>query len=95
MERIGAAQVGTVIGYYLAASLPVLLTAALLFLTPISFLISTARNSRALADRLALVLGLVVGPLLAYWNVGLDLMWTGIGAGSVAYGVHRLREAWR
>ena len=90
-----AGQVGAVIGFYLAGSLPSLLSAALLFLTPMSFLVSNARNSRVLADRLALGLGLAVGPLLAYAQVGLDLMWTGIIAGSAAYVVHRLREALR
>jgi predicted branched-subunit amino acid permease len=86
-----AAHLGTVIGFYLAGSLPPLLTAGLLFLTPISFLISTARNCRMLADWLALGLGIVLGPLLAWWQVGLDLLWTGIVGGSIAYGVHRLR----
>jgi hypothetical protein len=66
-----------------------------LFLTPLSFLVSTARNAKLLVDRLALGFGLVVGPLLAYAGVGLDLMWTGIIAGSCAYGIHRLREAAR
>jgi predicted branched-subunit amino acid permease len=80
------------VGYYLTAGLPPLFAGALLFLTPMSFLISTARNSRLMVDRLALVLGLAIGPLLAYWHVGLDLMWTGLVGGSVAYGVHRLRE---
>lgn len=88
-------HVGTVIGFHLAASLPALLTAALLFLTPMSFLVSTARNSVTLANRLALAFGLVVSPLLAYLQVGLDLMWTGLIAGSAAYGVHRLRRALR
>jgi predicted branched-subunit amino acid permease len=92
---MAAAHAGTLAGFYLAASLPALLTAGLLFLTPMSFLVSTARNSKLLADRLALVLGLVVGPLLAYEQVGLDLMWTGIIGGSCAYGVHRLRGALR
>jgi hypothetical protein len=86
-------QIGTVAGFYLAASLPVLFTAALLFLTPMSFLVSTARNSRMLLDRLALGLGLIISPILAYGQVGLDLMWTGLIAGTVAYGVHRLRKA--
>jgi hypothetical protein len=90
-----AGHVGSVFGFYLAASLPVLLTAALLVLTPMSFLVSTARNSRALVERVALGLGLVVGPLMGYFEVGLDLVWTGIIAGSAAYGVHRLREALR
>ena len=38
-------------------------------------------------------LGLVLGPLIAAQNFGLDLMWTGLIAGSLAYAVHRLREA--
>src|SRR6516162_8892788 len=92
---MSAAQVGTLVGYYLATSLPPLLTAGLLFLTPISFLISTTRNCRLVSDWLALVLGLVLGPLMAAWQIGLDLLWTGIVAGSLAYGIHRLREAFR
>jgi predicted branched-subunit amino acid permease len=79
-----AAQIGGGIGYYLATSLPPLLSAALLFLTPMSFLISTTRNCRLLSDWLALVFGLVLGPLLAFWQVGLDLLWTGIVGGSLA-----------
>ena len=85
------AHVGCIIGYYLTASLPLLLTATLLFLTPLSFLMSTARNARTLVDRVALVLGLVISPLLTWWGIGLDLLWTGIVGGTVAYGVHRLR----
>jgi predicted branched-subunit amino acid permease len=81
------------VGYYLAAELPPLLAGTLLFLTPMSFLISTARNARLMMDRLALVLGLVLGTLLTALHVQLDLMWTGIGGGTLAYVVHRLREA--
>jgi predicted branched-subunit amino acid permease len=88
-----AAQVGGCLGYYLATSLPPLLSAALLFLTPMSFLISTTRNCRLLSDWLALAFGLVLGPVLAIWQVGLDLLWTGIVAGSAAYGIYRLRRA--
>jgi len=81
------------VGFYLAAGLPPLLAGALLFLTPMSFLISTARNAKAMIDRLALIFGLAIGPVLTYWHVSLDLMWTGIIGGSLAYGIHRLREA--
>ncbi len=88
-------HVGTVIGFYLTASLPPLLTATLLFVTPLSFLCSTTRNARTLADALALVLGLIVCPLLVLAEVGLDLLWTGIIAGSAAYGVARLRRGRR
>jgi hypothetical protein len=81
------------VGYFLAAGLPPLFAGTLLFLTPLSFLISTARNSKQMVDRLALILGLIIGPLLVYWHIGLDLMWTGMVGGSLAYGIHRLRQA--
>ena len=83
------------IGYYLAAGLPPLLAGALLFLTPMAFLISTARNCRLMLDKLALAIGLVLGPMLVAGHVELDLMWTGIAGGSLAYAIQRLREAMR
>ena len=42
-----------------------------------------------LIDRLALGFGLVLGPLFAWWQVGLDLMWSGIVGGTAAYLIHR------
>lgn len=81
------------VGFYLAAGLPPLLAGALLFLTPMSFLISTARNARMMVDRVALLLGLGLGPLLAGFDIGLDLMWTGVVGGTAAYAFHRWREA--
>ena len=89
------ATTATLTGFYLAASLPPLMSAALLFLTPVAFLMSTLRNSRMLVDRLSLGFGLVLGPLFAYWQIGLDLMWSGIAGGTAAYLVHRFREALR
>jgi hypothetical protein len=41
------------------------------------------------------VLGLMIGPLLTVLDVGLDLMWTGLIGGTLAYLVHRIREAVR
>jgi predicted branched-subunit amino acid permease len=92
---ISMALVGGMVGYYLAVLLPALLVSAMLFLTPMSFLASTARNSRLLSDRIAVVIGLAVAPVLAWFDVGLDLLWTGLVGGTVAYLIHRLREALR
>jgi len=92
---LAAAVLASAAGYVLAARLPTLFAAALLFLTPMALLMSISRNSRTLIDRLAFGLGLVVGPVLAAHKVGLDLMWTGVIAGSIAYAAHRLREALR
>jgi predicted branched-subunit amino acid permease len=90
---MGTAAAFGFVGYYLAAGLPPLYAGTLLFLTPLSFLISTVRNAQMLVDRLALVFGLLLGPALAFFHVGLDLMWTGVVGGSLAYAAHRLREA--
>jgi len=90
---IGASLVATGIGFYLAALLPAVFAAAAIFITPMSFLISVVRNSRLLCEWLALGLALVIGPILAYNQVQLDLLWTGIAAGTIAYAAQRARKA--
>lgn len=90
-----AAAAATIMGYYLAGVLPNGLVAAMLFLTPMSFLTSAVTNARLLSDKAAYVIGIVMAPLLAYEQVGLDLLWTGLVGGTAAYGFHRLRQAVR
>jgi predicted branched-subunit amino acid permease len=80
--------VATAIGYGLAANLPKLFAAAILLLTPLAFLLSTARNCRQLADVLALVLGLALFPLASLLHTGVDILISGVSAGTIAYGVH-------
>src|SRR5262249_33195639 len=78
------AVAGGAVGFYVAGRVPVVFAAGLLFLTPLSMLMSTARNSRMLIDRLALTLRLVIAPILAAYKVRLDLMWTRIIRGPLA-----------
>jgi len=92
---ITAAVLGSIVGHTLAARLPPLLATTLLFFTPMAILMSAARTNQTLIDRLAFILGLVIGPILAAQKVKLDLMWTGVIAGTLAYAVHRIREAMR
>jgi predicted branched-subunit amino acid permease len=82
----------TTIGYGLAANLPPLLGAAILLLTPLAFLLSTARNCRQLSDILALGLGLALFPLASQLQTGVDILISGVSAGTIAYGVHWWRE---
>lgn len=86
------ALAGNIVGFTLAAKLPPLLAAVVLFLTPLSFLMSLARNSRDLIDRLALILGLLLTPILLYEQVSLALLISGLVAGTTAYVAHRLRR---
>lgn len=90
-----SAVLATAAGFYLAGSLPRVYAAALLFLTPLSFTVSVVSNSRLLVDRLAFGFGLMLGPLLAALKVDLDLLWSGVIGGSLAYLVHRTRKAAR
>ena len=82
----------TALGYGLAANLPELFGAAILLLTPLAFLLSTARNCRQFADVLALLLGLALFPLVALLHTGIDILISGISAGTIAYAVHWWRE---
>jgi hypothetical protein len=84
--------VATAIGYELAANLTQTLGAAILLLTPLAFLFSTARNSRELADGLALGLGLALYPLASLLDSGLDILISGVAAGTIAFVVHKWRE---
>jgi predicted branched-subunit amino acid permease len=85
-------SIATVIGYGLAANLPPLLAAGILALTPLTFLLTTARNSHRLVDKLALALGLALYPLVQLLHTGVDIMICGVTAGTIAYGVHRWRK---
>ena len=85
----------TAVGYSIQALLPAVFAAGAMFVTPISFLVSAARNARLLLDKLALGLGIVIGPALAFSKVDFDLLWTGIIAGTLAYGVHRAQRRWK
>ena len=82
----------TIIGYELAANLSQTFASAILLLTPLAFLFSTARNSRELADVVALVLGLVLYPLASLMNSGVDILVSGLVGGTIAFGVHKWRE---
>ena len=82
----------TGVGYYLQSALPAVFGAAAMFITPISFLTSTARNARLLLEKAALGLGLVIGPALAFSRIEFDLLWTGIVGGTLAYGLHRVQR---
>ena len=82
----------TTVGYGLAANLPQLFAAAILLLTPLAFLLSTARNCRQLADVLALVLGLALFPLASMLHTGVDILISGVSAGTIAFGAHWWRS---
>ena len=84
---------GALAGYFVAGALPPILAAALLFMTPIYFLLSLINTSKTFADRAALGLGAVIGPPMFMAAPGIDLMLTGLVAGTAAYLLGR-RRGW-
>jgi len=85
---VSVCLVATALGYALSANLPQLFAAAILMLTPLAFLLSTAHNCRHVSDILALALGLLLYPLVATLHTGVDVLVSGISAGTIAYGAH-------
>lgn len=89
---IVAALAGTAAGYIAAGQLSGPLAAALLFLTPIYFMLALLATAAQPSDWLAIVIGAVLGPI-AYWLApGFDLLLTGLIGGSAA---HVLARNWR
>jgi predicted branched-subunit amino acid permease len=80
----------TGISFLLAGTLPPVLAGALFFLTPIYFLTALTAAARIPAERLALPFGLVLGPLFRLSGLPLDLVWSGLIGGTLAYAGHRL-----
>lgn len=83
---------GTIVGYLLALVVPQVLLAALLFMTPVYFLLSLAVGARARMDWIAIALGLLLGPILYRFLPGPDLMLTGLIGGTIAYVAGKVRR---
>src|SRR3954462_4423872 len=82
----------TPLGYELAAKLPPLFAAAILMLTPLAFLLSTARNCTQISDIVALALGIALYPLVALFHTGVDILISDEAPGTIGYGAHWWRR---
>lgn len=76
--------------YAVADSLPSAVSAALFFLTPMYFLTSLWGSARERAGHVAMLLGLVLGPLFHLVAPQFDLVAAGFLGGGIAYALHRL-----
>lgn len=74
--------------YALLDSLPPMVSAALFLLTPMYFVTSLWGSAREQASHVAMVLGLVLGPLMHLVVPGFDLLAAGIIGGGIAYATH-------
>ncbi|MGI9407292.1 MAG: AzlC family ABC transporter permease [Hyphomicrobiaceae bacterium] len=85
--------IATYAGYHLAGVVPPAASAALLFLTPIYFVLSLIAAAVGWTDRLAILFGTALGPPLFLVVPGLDLLATGLIGGTAAYLAGRKTDA--
>lgn len=74
--------------YQIAGQLPAVASAGLLLLTPVYFLTSMWGSSRERAGHVAMVLGLLLGPVAHLWIPGFDLLAAGLAGGVLAFVYH-------
>ncbi len=79
---------GTVLGYFVAGSVPAAVTLGLVFINPLFFLL-TFTEVKPWGNRLAIGLGCVLGPLFFLLDADSSLLLTGLVAGTLAYVVER------
>ncbi|XWN29563.1 MAG: AzlC family ABC transporter permease [Devosia sp.] len=80
------------LAYALIGTLPDVVAAALVFLTPIYFLMALWGAARMDADKMAMAAGLILGPLFAMVLEHAHLLVAGVVGGTFAYGVSRWRR---
>jgi predicted branched-subunit amino acid permease len=78
--------------YLVAAALPPVVAAGLFLLTPMYFLTSLWGSAREQASHIAMVLGLVLGPVLHLFAPGFDLLGAGLIGGGLAYAIHLAKD---
>ncbi len=83
---------GTAVGYFASGSLSDLATLGLVFLNPIYFILLLGGEVRHRQGVLALLAGVIAGPLMQLVTPQWGLLAAGIIGGTVAFGVDR---AWR
>lgn len=75
--------------YGVVEAFPPVVSGALFMLTPVYFFASIWATARHLVVKLAFVIGVVGGPLMALVAPGFDVLYAGIGGGTLAYVLER------
>lgn len=74
------------------SDLPPILAGALFFLTPIYFLTSLWASAQHPVVNIALLTGLVAGPVFTILAPGFDILYAGLAGGTAAYVIDRVRR---
>lgn len=77
------------LSYGLVSTFPPAVAGILFFLTPVYFVGSIWASARHSVVKIAFVIGVIAGPLLAVVTPGFDILIAGIGGGTLAYLIDR------
>jgi predicted branched-subunit amino acid permease len=77
------------LSYGIVSTFPPAVAGILFFLTPVYFVGSIWASARHSVVKIAFVIGVVAGPLLAVVTPGFDILIAGIGGGTLAYLIDR------
>ena len=72
------------------ASIPPILAASLYFMTPVYFITALWAAARHAVDKIAMVAGLILGPVFHYLEPQFDVLWAGLLGGTLAVVVARI-----
>jgi predicted branched-subunit amino acid permease len=75
--------------YGIVSQFPPMVAGALFMLTPVYFISSLWATARHSVVKLAFVFGVIGGPLMALVAPGFDVLYAGIGGGTIAYLIDR------
>jgi len=87
-----ATLVGAALGFLIAGSVTPILSAELLFLTPIYIFLSLVATARSSVDFLALTFGKMLGPVFYVLVPGFDLLLGGLVGGTLAFVAGRYQK---
>lgn len=76
--------------YGVVAAFPPVIAGILFFVTPVYFVSSIWASARQSVVKIAFVIGIVAGPLFAVIEPEFDILYAGIGGGTLAYLIDRL-----
>jgi predicted branched-subunit amino acid permease len=80
------------ISYGIVSQFPPMVAGALFMLTPVYFVSSIWASAKQVVVKLAFVIGVVLGPLMALVSPQFDVLIAGIGGGTIAYLIDRYRR---
>ena len=80
------------IAFFVTGFVPPIVVAGLFLLTPIYFLLALWNAGKQNLDKLALVLGLIIGPVVYLYTPEFDLLISGLVGGTMAYLIMRIKK---